>query len=297
MKKKILIIGLGRMGYAHLTSLINDSNHYDIDVLDKKRKFNFKSTFKKKISFLKTMPKNEKYSLAILSTGPEVRYKLTNDLLKKNKVKILLLEKFLFKNKKEFEKFNIIKKNINSQIFVNLWAKTIVKRLGLKKLKNKKFDIVVKLKENNLLTNVVHFYYLVKLLSPNKKIKVDYKNAYLVEEKNLKNYDELNGKIEILSKNIRCLIFSQKKDVFKLGIKHSKIRVNYSLKNGYLFFLHKNKQKKIQFPLAKYFTSKFFNDYFNKKISHLPKYSEVESISKKILDETQNYFNKKLIIR
>jgi hypothetical protein len=296
MKKKILIIGLGKMGQAHLFSFLNDNNYYDIDIYDKKKNLNFTSTLKKKIRFLKTMPKKNNYSFAILSTGPEVRYKLISNLLKNNKVKIILLEKFLFKNKKEFEKFNKIKKK-NSKIFVNLWAKIIIKRLGLKKLKNKKFDIEVKLKENNLLTNVVHFYYLVKLLNPGKKIKVDYKNAYLVKEKNFENYDELNGKIEILSKNIKCSIVSQKKDVFKLGVKYSKMKINYSLQNGYLNYQLNNKRKKIQFPLAKYFTSKFFNDYFDKKLSYLPNYNEVAFISKKILIDAENYFNKKLIIR
>ena len=43
-------------------------------------------------------PKNKKYYLSIISTNPKERYRITQALLRENKLSYILLEKFVFSN-------------------------------------------------------------------------------------------------------------------------------------------------------------------------------------------------------
>jgi hypothetical protein len=298
MKRNILIIGLGKMGFSHLTSLLNDKYHYRIDIYDKNKNLKTPLISKKKLCILKNLPKQKKYSLVIIATGPEVRFKLASHVLKNNEVQILLLEKFLFKNLNEFKKFEKIIKKIKTKIFVNLWAKIIFEKLKLKTFCNKKIDIFVILRNNSLLTNIVHFFYLIKLIDTKNKIFINLRDSNFLKKKNKSEYDELIGKIEISSNKSRCLICSTKRDSFSINLSTTKKKRSYKLKNGHLFYNGEDKKKyKIQFPLAKNFTSKFYNDYYFKKKTHLPYYEDVNSLSKYILFEVEKYFKKKILIR
>ena len=298
MKRNILIIGLGKMGFSHLTSLLNDKYDYKIDIYDKNINLQKPLISKKEICILKSLPKQKEYSLVIISTGPEIRFKLAAYILRNNKIRILLLEKFLFKNLKEFKKFEKIIKSIKTKIFVNLWAKIIFEKLRLKKAINKKIDICVFLRDNNLLTNLVHFFYLAKLIDKKNKIFINFKDSNLLKRNNKSKYDEIKGKIEIFSKKLKCIVCSTKKESFSLIFSVGKKKESYKLKNGYLIRNRNNKKKtKIQFPLAKIFTSKFYNDYYLKKKTYLPYYKEVNDLSKYVQLETERHFKKKILIR
>ncbi len=288
------------MGISHLTSLLKDKNYYNIDIFDKRKniKITIKKSlkFKKKINILKLFPKHKKYSLVIIATGPEVRYLLVKKLLKFNKVKILLLEKFLFKSKKEFFKFDkiISKKKIN--IFVNLWGKEIFKKLNLKKYKNRKIELLIILREKNLLTNLVHFYYLIKLLSKTNIIHIDFKGSKLIKKNYNYPYDEISGEIKINTDNISCKLISKKENLFSITINNYIKKFTYELKNEFLI-LKQNKKVKIKFPMAKYFTSLFYNNFLERNIRLLPQYHEIKPICNDIFSQSKKYFKKDLIIR
>lgn len=103
MLKKILIIGCGKMGISHLTSFLSKTG-YKISIIDKSNVLtNLKKKYKKdNILFLSKIPKNLSYDFAIISTGSIERFAVTCRLLKYNKVRKLLLEKFIFQKKKIF---------------------------------------------------------------------------------------------------------------------------------------------------------------------------------------------------
>ena len=112
--KKILIIGLGPMGRSHFLSFYK--KNYIIDLCDKKID-QFYSYFtnidhkSNKINFYKSIPKNKTYDLVIISTNSKERLDVVKELFSKNKVKFLLLEKFIFPNEKDYKIFsNLIKK-------------------------------------------------------------------------------------------------------------------------------------------------------------------------------------------
>jgi prephenate dehydrogenase len=48
IKKNILIIGFGKMGFSHFTSLQNDRFHYKIDIFDSNKKQYEKKIIKNK---------------------------------------------------------------------------------------------------------------------------------------------------------------------------------------------------------------------------------------------------------
>ena len=296
MKRNILIIGLGNMGLSHLTSLINDKYHYNIDIYDKIKKKKLKNIPKNKsISFLKKLPKNKNYSFAIIATGPEVRFKITNYILNNNIIEIILLEKFLFKNNFEFKRFDKMIKKKRSKIFVNLWGKEVFRKLNLNKIKNSKIELFVKLRKNNLLTNLIHFIYLVSLFNKNKKFKISLKKSSLIKSNKNKIYDELSGMISVISQKVKCFIFSTEENIFKISLSYSNKKINYVLKKNKL--VSNINKKNIKFPLAKFFTSKFFNDFYFKKEMHLPTYKEVNFLSKRLLLIIEKYFKRKILIR
>ena len=288
------------MGISHLTSLLKDKNYYNIDVFDKRK--NIKITikknqkFKKKISILKLFPKHKKYSLVIIATGPEARYLLVKKLLRYNKVKILLLEKFLFKSKKDFFKFDKIIKNKKINIFVNLWGKEIFKKLNLKKYKKRKIELLVKLRGKNLLTNLVHFYYLIKLLSKKNIVYIDFKKSKLIKKTYNYPYNEISGEIKINAKNILCRLTSKKENSFSITINDYVKKLSYELKNEFLI-LKQNRKIKIKFPMAKYFTSLFYNSFLESNIKLLPQYNEIKPMCIDIFSQSKKYFKKDLIIR
>ena len=123
--KKIILIGLGRMGLAHLKSFLNkpisnlkfylvDSDTNRLKILSKLigKRENFK--------LLKDIPKNEKFDFAIISTLPKPRFNISKELLENNNVKYLLLEKFIFNKISEYKKFNQIIKRKSTKVFVNI---------------------------------------------------------------------------------------------------------------------------------------------------------------------------------
>ena len=73
--KNIIIIGLGKMGNAHLNSFLNQRFKDNIIIVEKnsyKRKIAVKHLKKKQLNFevLSKIPKNKIFELAVISTPP-----------------------------------------------------------------------------------------------------------------------------------------------------------------------------------------------------------------------------------
>ena len=107
-KKNILIVGLGSMGHSHLLSFLKHKKKYNFEICDK----NFKKKFYSEIYFSTKLPKRKKYDLVIIATNSKERFKVAKKIMNFNKVKSLILEKFLFNKLSEYSSFEkIIKKN------------------------------------------------------------------------------------------------------------------------------------------------------------------------------------------
>ena len=299
MKKKIIIIGCGNMGMAHLISFLRNGKSYEIYIIEKNsvtlkkiKKF-VRSKFHKsnsKLFYSKSFPSNKNYDFAIISTLPDIRYKITKKLVQCKKIKFLLLEKFVFEKKEEFTKMDKFLKTKKIKVFVNSWSSIYLNSINLKKKLNKKFLIKVYLAPNHLLTSFLHFYYLMYLLTDKKKIIIDFSQSNLTKVKYHGSYfNELNGKIKLRSINGSELMLVAKKNcVFNLKTNLNQNNyVNFNMIGKNIFVksnIKKYNNKILDFPLASSVTSNFFQYiYFNKKKYSpfkLPEYRLISYFSK-----------------
>ena len=200
--KKILIVGLGPMGIAHLKSFQNKSSKYQIFLSDlnmsKIANKNFK-LFKKfrNLILSNDLPKNLKLDLVIISTNSKERYIVIRKVLDTNKVKNILLEKFIFLNIKDYNLFKkLVKRNKIKNVFVNTWGDYLMKNLKIiSLLKNKKnLKLTINFNKGDMLTNLIHYFDMVYSFTEEKKFHLIYKKVRIIRSKR-KEYNEIDGNL------------------------------------------------------------------------------------------------------
>ena len=279
-QKKIAIIGLGKIGTAHLRSFLKfkDINYFLVD-RDKNKLLMIKKMMvkAKHKNFLLSnkLPSNINFDFVIISTDPKDRFTIFKKLTDKNKIQNLLFEKFLFNNLSHYKKTqNILnKKKIKS--YEKVWSKLLIDRLRLNFYKNNN-EIKISMPKNCILTNLIHFYTLFFYIGSKKKIKIDLKNLKI----KLGGYYS-NGTGEIVlndDKNNKMIIDDKhfKKNDFSIHVKYKHFVKKIRFSKGKL--LQNNGKKVVNFPLSSETTSKFFfNLIKNKKNIGLPEYKKVTS--------------------
>lgn len=301
MKRKILIVGLGGMGEAHLKSIIKLKN-YGIEIFENSfKRINF---LKKKynshnIKFLKSLPNDQKYYLSIISTNPKERFNISETLIKKNKLSYILFEKFVFLKSNEYVKILRHLKNKKVKAYVNTWAYFIINDLKLK-LKDEKIFMNIFINSGRMLTNLIHFLSLFSLLKNDFHLKLeDKKNIKFFRSKNI-SYHEMSGevlfksyddsKLSIQSKNLKNKIFT-----IVIKSKNNNLRINLTddlklrMENLISF-----KKKTITFPLVSNITGKNIKDF---KKSLFLKYNLIEKNSLLILDFLKKSSKNKIFVR
>ena len=271
-KKKILIVGCGNMGIAHLTSFLKAKSSYHITVVDKdsiinKVKKKFSDSF---IEFQNKLPKKKSFDLAIIATGSKERFLVSNMIIKNNSIRIILLEKFIFLKKIDYIKFDTLLNSQKIKCYVNCWGTTLSRLLNFPKMINKKTTINVTICKGNYLTNLIHILNLIFDGIGLKKINNYKLTIDKVFKSKAKGYDEINGKLSFNTKDnyIHINILSKKiKDIFKIEIKNRKRSVIYLNNKLKLIKKHNNKLKRFDFPLSSVFTEKIYQHIDNKKYS------------------------------
>ena len=115
IKKKIFLCGIGKIGLAHLMSFKEKKNYqfylYD-KYLSSEKIHNIIEKKKLGIHYkiLKNFPKKSNFQTALIASHSIDRLKVIKNVVKNNKVKFLLLEKFLFLKKNDYKE---IKKRRN----------------------------------------------------------------------------------------------------------------------------------------------------------------------------------------
>ena len=299
--KKILIIGLGPMGRSHFLSFYK--KNYIIDLCDKKID-QFYSYFIKidhksnKINFYKSIPKNKTYDLVIISTNSKERLDVVKELFSKNKVKFLLLEKFIFPNEKDYKIFsNLIKKKNIKYIRVNSWGSYIVNKLNLSNFKSKKIFIQYRLKEGSLGTNLIHILDLFLSLSLSKKIFIKPNKIKVIKSKR-KGYSELITDFEAYNNNskIKVLTNSKKRHhILKINCDKKIYKVEINKSKKCILYRNQKKIKSIPFPYAKNFTEPFFKNCVDKKES-FNNYNYLSKLSVHILKFIKKNSKRKIVL-
>ena len=113
--QKILIIGFGKMGKAHLSAFVNKKFQIYIYDRNKKKSQDYLTT-QGNVTFLRKLPEKKKFFLTIISTKSKERFKVFKNFQKNNKSKFFLLEKFAFLKKQNFN--YVLKKTEYQNIFI-----------------------------------------------------------------------------------------------------------------------------------------------------------------------------------
>lgn len=170
---KILIIGLGNIGFYHLLSLHNSIKKYEIYLCDSDKNV-YKKILDHKINFKDYFLKIDKinsfkFDLVIFATTANDRYKLLNHLLNYNKCKYIIFEKVAFNNNIEINKALKKIKSYKIKSWVNCNYQIIPFFIELKnKLKNKQFSMRVFGGKWSMGTSTIHFLDLFTYLSNSK---------------------------------------------------------------------------------------------------------------------------------
>ena len=297
----ILIIGLGKMGMAHLESFAKrkdcffyliEKNIYRRRILKKKIK-NLSINF----NLLSIIPKKKKIDFAIIATNPKERFAVTTKLIKTNSIKFLFLEKYLFNNILEYKIIGKLIKRKKIKTYVNIWSEIFIKVTNLSKLNSNNFTIDVFLTDYTILTNLIHFYYLFYVMVPNKKIGIDFSKFKI---KKIGTYHDGKGEINFKNGKNEMKIFSNKKEILALEAKNKFSKKKIKYKNKFLTITYKGKFFKKKFPLASITTNKFYNQLIGiSSNSHImfPKFNEISRLSTNLLKQIQDHYAHKVQIR
>lgn len=297
MKKKILLIGLGNIGMAHLKSF-QEKKNYKFFIFDKylhqKEIIQKIENMKIDIEILQKLPNKKFYDYLLLCNNSIDRYSTFKKIITKNKVNYVLFEKFVFLKKKQYE--NTMKYIDFKKTIVNVWGGILFKMLKTDNLKETSNEIKVILPEGTMLTNLIHYYHFFSLLG-DEKIDVKKKIKRIIKSKR-KPYNELLGKIILETKKNSMVLYTSKriKNFHMLLIKNKKKEVKIKIQIPKILYYP---NKILSFPTAKKITKLNF-DILEKKIVcsqiiKLPNFKQIKNISEMILKEF-SLINKKKIL-
>ena len=296
MYKNILIIGFGNMGKSHLKSFLISKRKYKIHVYDLKSVIKKEvKNFSNKINFLSKFPQKKNYDLLILATSSKVRYTILSRLLSLNKIKNIILEKFMFNKIHHYKKFDkYLSNNTNIRVNVNTWGNYLYRNLKINKSIIKSKDIKIYVPDGTMLTNFIHYFDFYLRDQERFQTKINFNK--IINSKR-KGYHEALGKIEIKSNKNQMEIKTNKNIKYHTIYinKIYKIIIDYSKK----FVVYKNDKiiQKINFPYAFKFSEKnFLNINTKNKNYRFNNYDKISNLSCNFLKILKKYRKKEDII-
>lgn len=264
----LLIIGFGQIGKSHLKSFYLSKKKYNIFIYDI-NKTNINDIDKKanlKFYILKKFPTNLKFELCIISTNSLERFKIINNLLKKNSVKYLIIEKYIFTKTTHYSSLKKKLFKISSRLFINLWGSIVAESLKVN-LKSKNLKFYVKIKDDRLITNTIHFLDFFCFFT-NRKLQNLKINIKKIINSKRKKYKEIIGSITAENNKGSIVVISEKNLVHdSIEIKDNDNLYKIIIAKNKKCFLYKNSKiiKKVKFPYAYNKTSEIFEKFILKK--------------------------------
>lgn len=278
MKKKILIVGFGNIGYRHFQSLYKFKNQYHFYLYDK----NIKNILNKlqanqNIEILKKLIEKKyqrlNFDLIIIATPSIKRFEVFKKISKDYKFKNMIIEKFLFNKKKNYDDCLKLVNKTKSKIYVHCprteWS--YFKDLKKKNTKNK-IDFEYYGYNWRIASNSIHFLDVFSFLINEEEIYLkQIKVSDMIKSKR-NNYLDFNGKLFFKSRNKSTLILEDNKKYKSSFMKirflnfYDEIKINMNemilkrYRSNKLIF-----NKKYKVPLTSQLTSKIVNKILKKK--------------------------------
>ena len=243
MKNKILLVGLGSIGFRHLEGILavkkklivyifdkNQSKYFEISNFLKNKKTNHTIIFVKDIYEIKNI------DLLILATDSLNRLNILEKIIKNIKIKSILLEKVVFLDNKSFIKaIKLIELRK-----INVWVNCIRREVFFyNKLKKKITKDLIKIHFTGykwgLLSNLIHFIDLFFYFTNSKKINYFTKfesKKYITKRS---NYFDIGGAVSIKNSKNNELILEDNKKYKKNLLKIELGNKTYIIKNNLVY--------------------------------------------------------------
>lgn len=244
----IALIGCGKIGSRHLQSLIklnyktniflvdpkNESINVSLNLIENDLKRNSEICIKSCFE-INEIP--DGIDFAIIASDSKPRFEIFKNLLERKSPKYLILEKLLFSKEEEFSEALKLNERKDIKIWVNQWmsAEPSFRDLcGLFK-DNEKIEVSINGDNWGLCCNSVHYLELFDFLCKKKDLSIQKYEFEKVFFSKRKGYLELNGKIEITSKNGSKLLLNSN-DAGKLEGEEIEILMKTSNKKAKCIF-------------------------------------------------------------
>ncbi|MBQ4861995.1 Gfo/Idh/MocA family oxidoreductase [Pseudoalteromonas sp. MMG013] len=242
MSYKILIVGCGGIGARHLQGVLKSSLPLSIDVvdIDKESLTNASKlagevtlgNAQTQVHYKTVLPEGQDYSVAIVATTSHVRLHVMRELLNSNHVTSLILEKFLFSFKNEYQQAKNLLKQHSVKAYVNCPRRMNPNYQALKKelKKHSNWQFSVEGNEWGLACNAVHFLDIYRYLTEEQQpLVLEGKGLepYIFESKR-GGYKEVFGRITSSSKELSILCgHSEKMSLqVKLTSEHQEVLID-----------------------------------------------------------------------
>jgi hypothetical protein len=252
LKKKILIIGFGNIGFRHIESLL--PKEYLIYVVDpnNKKYFDKISKIKKKcdIKYFNNIERIDlkNFDLLISATCSNIRYITTVNAINRFNIKNIIFEKIVFTSKSQFLDIEKIleKKKIKSWVNCPLRNMEVFKNIKKNYKKKDKLIIEVKGSNWNMASNTIHYLDLFNYFVKEKLNSFENKLIKKIYRSKRKGFFELYGTIKFFINKKKYLLLENNKNSEKL-----RILIKFG---NYLFILKIGKKFN---SLLSYFKEKF----------------------------------------
>jgi Trk K+ transport system NAD-binding subunit len=301
LKKKILIIGFGNIGFRHVESILNKK--YLIYIVDpKKNYFDKISKTKKKceIKYFNNIKKIDikNFDLLISATSSDVRYITTVNAIRRFNIKNIIFEKVVFTNKSQFFDIKKILEKNKIKSWVNCPLRNMEVFKNIKKIYKKKDKLIIKVKGTNwnMASNTIHYLDLFNFFDKAKFNSFENKLKKQIYHSKRNGFFELHGVMKFIknkkkylmvedcenSKQLRIIIeFNSYLFILKIGKKSNNL-ISYfkdKLIKRNSFIIHNQSSM----------TSKVVSKILQKKSPGLISYSESLNLHMIFLDIIDNH--------
>lgn len=310
--KKILLIGAGQIGSRHLQALKAVKTPLEIFVIDNstdslkvaKERYESMGTFGGKhiLHYQNQMPKNSVFDIAIIATTSGPRAVLTKELLKKNKVKYLILEKILFQNKDNYVEVEKLLTQHKVKTWVNCPMRMTPFYAGLKKEFNKqKITYVLHGNQSGLASDLIHHVDFVSFLTSSTDFDVDTRllDKKLKDSKR-KGYLETTGSLSVFFKNwsqllVRCDNNGQSPKIIEVFDEEKRYTIFESEGKALISKAPDWKLEELKFnlPYQSQLTTVLVENLLLKKGCDLPTYKESAKLHLQTFEPIRKYFKLK----
>lgn len=311
-KKSICIIGAGQIGSRHLQSLKAVKVPLEIIVVDQSE--NSLNTAKERYLSMNTsggnhvlhyqnkMPEHLIFDIVIIATTSSSRAGLTRELLKKNKVKYLILEKILFQKKNDYAEIEKLLAQHKIKTWINCPMRMMPFYVDLKKeFDGKKITYILYGNQSGMATDLIHHIDFISFLTGSINLDIDVRllDKKLKDSKR-KGYLEITGSLSIFFKKgsqliVRCDHNGQSPKIIEI----------FDDKKRYTIFESEGKaliskapdwrinELKFNLPYQSQLTTVLVENLLSKGKCNLPTYKESTKLHLQMFEPIRKYFGLK----